>query len=123
MCLNVLVTAKLVGLKLVWLMSNVARGWCRSRVHAAVAHPTITMLATLTLAAATIELTSDNFDKEVFESGKAAFVKFLARMLTGGRTRCLGKAAPCANVLISLPGASSMVRPLQVHEARLGRPR
>ena len=36
------------------------------------------MLATFFLATATIELTSDNFDKEVFESGKAAFVKFLA---------------------------------------------
>jgi protein disulfide-isomerase A6 len=36
---------------------------------------------TLTLVAAligTIELTPDNFDKEVFESGKSAFVKFLA---------------------------------------------
>ena len=82
------------------------------------------MLATLALAAATIELTADNFDKEVIESGKAAFVKFLARMLTGGRTRCLGKAAPCANVLSSTPGSSSsLVRPLQVHEARLGRAR
>jgi hypothetical protein len=28
-------------------------------------------------------------------------------MLTGGRTRCLGKAAPCANVLSSIPGSSS----------------
>ena len=30
------------------------------------------------LARATIELTPDNFDKEVFQSGKSAFVKFLA---------------------------------------------
>ena len=29
-------------------------------------------------ASATIELTPDNFDKVVFGSGKAAFVKFLA---------------------------------------------
>ena len=31
-----------------------------------------------TAASATIELTPDNFDKVVFGSGKAAFVKFLA---------------------------------------------
>jgi len=38
----------------------------------------VIMLSALLLTAATIELTPDNFDKEVFESGKAAFVKFLA---------------------------------------------
>ena len=27
-------------------------------------------------------------------------------MLSGGRTRCLGNAAPCANVLSSIPGSS-----------------
>ena len=36
------------------------------------------LVLSLGLAAAAIELTPDNFDKEVFESGKAAFVKFLA---------------------------------------------
>ena len=30
-----------------------------------------------------------------------------AGMLTGGRTRCFSKAAPCANVLSSIPGSSS----------------
>ena len=30
------------------------------------------------LAPATLELTSDNFDKEIFASGKSGFVKFLA---------------------------------------------
>jgi ectoine hydroxylase-related dioxygenase (phytanoyl-CoA dioxygenase family) len=30
-------------------------------------------------------------------------------MLPGGRTRCLGKAAPCANVLSSIPGSSRRV--------------
>jgi len=29
-------------------------------------------------AAAALELTPDNFDKEVTQSGKAAFIKFLA---------------------------------------------
>ena len=38
------------------------------------------------------------------------------RMLTGGRTRCLGKAAPCANVLSSIPGSSS--RRVVWHRAR-----
>ena len=33
-------------------------------------------------------------------------------MLTGGRTRRLGKAAPCANVLSSIPGSSSRRRHL-----------
>ena len=32
-------------------------------------------------------------------------------MLPGGRTRCLGKAAPCANVLSSIPGSSRPVLP------------
>jgi hypothetical protein len=36
------------------------------------------LLTGLALASATTELTPDNFDKEVFESGKAAFIKFLA---------------------------------------------
>ena len=38
------------------------------------------MAAALLLAAssATLELTPDNFDKEVLQSGKAAFIKFLA---------------------------------------------
>ena len=31
-----------------------------------------------TMATASLELSSANFDKEVFESGKSAFVKFLA---------------------------------------------
>jgi len=35
-------------------------------------------LAVVPAASAAIELTPDNFDKEVFESGKSAFVKFLA---------------------------------------------
>jgi hypothetical protein len=29
-------------------------------------------------------------------------------MLSGGRTRCLGEAAPCANVLSSIPGSSRL---------------
>ena len=37
-----------------------------------------TLLVSTLLATATLELTPDTFDKEVFESGKAAFVKFLA---------------------------------------------
>jgi len=36
------------------------------------------MLALFAAASAAIELTPDNFDQEVFQSGKAAFVKFLA---------------------------------------------
>jgi protein disulfide-isomerase A6 len=36
------------------------------------------LCATLASARAAIELTPDNFDKEVFQSGKAAFIKFLA---------------------------------------------
>jgi len=36
------------------------------------------MMAASLLVLGTIELTPDNFDKEVFESGKAALVKFLA---------------------------------------------
>jgi protein disulfide-isomerase A6 len=38
----------------------------------------LSLLSCLAVANAAIELTPDNFDKEVFESGKAAFVKFLA---------------------------------------------
>ena len=36
------------------------------------------MLRALPAPTATIELTDDNFDDQVFKSGKAAFVKFLA---------------------------------------------
>ncbi len=36
------------------------------------------LLTSIALASATLELTDDTFDKEVFESGKAAFIKFLA---------------------------------------------
>jgi hypothetical protein len=36
------------------------------------------MLALFALSTAAIELTPENFDKEVFASGKAAFIKFLA---------------------------------------------
>jgi len=36
------------------------------------------LLTSIALASATMELTADNFDKEVFDSGKAAFIKFLA---------------------------------------------
>jgi hypothetical protein len=35
-------------------------------------------LALMGLASATIELTEANFDDQVFNSGKGAFVKFLA---------------------------------------------
>ncbi len=44
----------------------------------------VTMIAWRVLAlvacvsAAAVELTDDNFDAEVFDSGKSAFVKFLA---------------------------------------------
>ena len=37
-------------------------------------------------------------------------------MLTGGRTRCLGKAAPCANVLSSIPGSSRPEQHNQIHD-------
>jgi hypothetical protein len=38
----------------------------------------VAFFALVASAAATIELTDKNFDAEVFDSGKAAFVKFLA---------------------------------------------
>ena len=38
----------------------------------------VMLAALLPCALATTELSKDTFDKEVFESGKAAFVKFLA---------------------------------------------
>lgn len=37
-----------------------------------------TLLLALGSAHGAIELTPDNFDKEVFDSGKSAFIKFLA---------------------------------------------
>jgi len=37
-----------------------------------------TFLALAAPAAAALELTPDNFDKEVTQSGKSAFIKFLA---------------------------------------------
>ena len=41
--------------------------------------PAMLLVACMTLAAqGTIDLTPENFDKEVFASGKAAFIKFLA---------------------------------------------
>jgi protein disulfide-isomerase A6 len=40
---------------------------------------TTALLAALCGASGTaVELTSDNFDKEITQSGKAAFIKFLA---------------------------------------------
>jgi protein disulfide-isomerase A6 len=36
------------------------------------------LLGAVGVASAAIELTPDNFDTEVFKSGKSAFVKFLA---------------------------------------------
>ena len=47
-------------------------------LFAAVENMARVLLASLAVASATLELTTDNFDKEVFQSGKAAFVKFLA---------------------------------------------
>ena len=35
-------------------------------------------IACVASASATLELTSENFDEEVFKPGRAAFVKFLA---------------------------------------------
>ena len=40
--------------------------------------PHVTMLALLTASTSQVELTTKNFDKHVFGSGKSAFVKFLA---------------------------------------------
>ena len=49
----------------VWQVSPMLRG--------------LTLLAALTGASASaVELTPDNFDKEITQSGKAAFIKFLA---------------------------------------------
>ena len=39
---------------------------------------TLSLLCALAPADSTIELTPDTFNKEVFESGKSAFIKFLA---------------------------------------------
>ena len=39
---------------------------------------TLSLLCALAPAHSTIELTPDTFNKEVFESGKSAFIKFLA---------------------------------------------
>jgi hypothetical protein len=39
---------------------------------------TLSLLCALAPANGTIELTPDTFNKEVFESGKSAFIKFLA---------------------------------------------
>lgn len=39
---------------------------------------TLLLLCALAPAYGTIELTPDTFKKEVFESGKSAFIKFLA---------------------------------------------
>ena len=36
------------------------------------------LAAIVGVSGSAVELTPDNFDKEVFESGKSAFVKFLA---------------------------------------------
>ena len=38
----------------------------------------VQMLALLTASTSQVELTTKNFDKHVFGSGKSAFVKFLA---------------------------------------------
>ena len=50
------------------------------RVAHALAHVRshVEMLALLTASTAQVELTTKNFDKHVFGSGKSAFVKFLA---------------------------------------------
>jgi len=39
---------------------------------------TLCFAAVTAASSAAVELTPDNFDKEVFQSGKAAFIKFLA---------------------------------------------
>ena len=39
---------------------------------------TLSLLCAIAPAYSTIELTPDTFNKEVFESGKSAFIKFLA---------------------------------------------
>ena len=38
----------------------------------------LTLAFAATVSGAAVELTPDNFDKEVVSSGKAAFIKFLA---------------------------------------------
>ena len=57
-------SAAIVGHGLAHALAHV-----RSHVH---------MLALLTASTAQVELTTKNFDKHVFGSGKSAFVKFLA---------------------------------------------
>ena len=64
------------------MQSSLALGSLRS-AHAlspgsSTSLPHVTMLALLTASTAQVELTTKNFDKHVFGSGKSAFVKFLA---------------------------------------------
>jgi hypothetical protein len=61
------------------LQSSLALGSLRS-AHAlsSTSLPHVTMLALLTASTSQVELTTKNFDKHVFGSGKSAFVKFLA---------------------------------------------
>ena len=47
-------------------------------------------------AHAALELTPDNFDKEVLQSGKAAFIKFLAPWCAPARTRTRNHQPPGA---------------------------
>jgi len=57
-------------------LANRNRSWSPEtrRIMARVA----TLMLALGTAHGTMELTPDNFDKEVIDSGKSAFIKFLA---------------------------------------------
>ena len=57
--------------RLAWRPRSVAHALAHVRSH-------VQMLALLTASTAQVELTTKNFDKHVFGSGKSAFVKFLA---------------------------------------------
>ena len=52
-------------------LASVAHALAHVRSH-------VQMLALLTASTSQVELTTKNFDKHVFGSGKSAFVKFLA---------------------------------------------
>ena len=59
-------------------ISHLAPGGPRVAHALAHVHSHVQMLALLTASTAQVELTTKNFDKHVFGSGKSAFVKFLA---------------------------------------------
>ena len=75
------------------------------------------------VASEAVNLTPDNFEKEVTNSGKSAFIKFLAPWCVA--TCTLGAPArasvcPVTHTLTTKRRVLSQVRPLQVDEASLG---